>query len=249
MSIRKAAELIRKSNSIAILSGAGISTPSGIPDFRSNKNGLWNKVDPMEVASLTAFRLRPEKFFNFIKPLLVDILHAKPNSAHYALAQLEEAGYKQTIITQNIDGLHQKAGSKTVHEIHGTFSTLTCGTCFKRYDSTQFTDMILAQSEIPTCPDDGNILKPDAILFGEQLPFRVWQDAEKASRTCDLMIVLGSSLEVIPVAGLPVTALNNGAKLIVINNSPTYIDERADVILNQDLAIALPKIVKHVTGK
>ncbi|MBW8010838.1 MAG: NAD-dependent deacylase [Chloroflexi bacterium] len=247
MSILKAAELLRNSKSTTILSGAGISTPSGIPDFRSNKNGLWNKVDPMEVASLTAFRLQPEKFFSFIKPLVGDILKAEPNPAHSALAQLEDAGYIRAIITQNIDGLHQKAGSKNVYEIHGTFSTLTCVSCFKQYKTAQFTDMLLDLSKIPTCPDCGSILKPDAILFGEQLPVQVWQDSEKAARACELMFVLGSSLEVVPVAGLPILALNNGAKLIVINESPTYIDQRADVVLNQDVAVALPEIAKYVT--
>lgn len=246
MSIEQAADLIRHSRNTVVLTGAGISTPSGIPDFRSNNNGLWNKIDPMEVASLSAFRLQPEKFFNWIRPLVKDILDAEPNAAHLALSRLEKKGFIHSIITQNIDGLHQGAGSATVYEIHGALDTLTCVSCYRNYQTSLFIEPFIEKGEIPTCSDCGNTLKPDAILFGEQLPVKTWQACEKAARTCDVMIVAGSSLEVMPVAGLPMDAISSGAKIIIINQSPTYVDIRAEVVLHDDVANILPKIADEI---
>lgn len=246
MSIEHAYDLIRNSGNTVVLTGAGISTPSGIPDFRSNNDGLWNNIDPMEVASLSAFRLQPEKFFQWIRPLVKDILDAEPNTAHYALARMEKAGYIHSIITQNIDGLHQRAGSKTIHEIHGALDTLTCVSCYRHYETSLFTEPFIEIGEIPTCPDCGNTLKPDAILFGEQLPVEVWIASEKAARNCEVMIIAGSSLEVMPVAGLPMEAIKAGAKLIIVNQSPTYVDERAEVVLHDDVARILPRIADEL---
>lgn len=246
MSIEHAYDLIRKSENTVVLTGAGISTPSGIPDFRSNSDGLWNNIDPMEVASLSAFRVHPEKFFKWIRPLVNDILDAEPNAAHYALARMEKAGYIHSIITQNIDGLHQRAGSKTIHEIHGTLDTLTCVSCYRHYETSLFTEPFIEIGEIPTCPDCGNTLKPDVILFGEQLPVEVWKSSETAVRNCEVMIVVGSSLEVMPVAGLPMEAINAGAKLIIVNQSPTYVDERAELVLHDDVAKILPRIADEL---
>ncbi|MDH5508304.1 MAG: NAD-dependent deacylase [Anaerolineae bacterium] len=246
MSIALAAELIKNSQHTVVLTGAGISTPSGIPDFRSNKDGLWNRVNPMEVASLTAFRLHPEKFFAWIQPLLITILQAEPNAAHFALARLEQAGMVHATITQNIDGLHQKAGSNIVYEIHGALDTLTCGACYLQHQADDFVQSFIHNGSIPLCTSCGNILKPNVILFEEQLPIRVWQQSEKAIRECDLLLVAGSSLEVIPVAGLPMGAINAGAKLIIINQSPTYIDERADVLLDKDVAEVIPLIADEI---
>ena len=246
MTIQKAADLIGNSRNTVVLSGAGISTPSGIPDFRSSENGLWTKFDPMEVASLNTFRTRPEKFFEWIRPLLIQILEAQPNSAHIALSQLEQSGHISAVITQNIDGLHQKAGSKVVHEIHGGLNTLTCVSCYHQHDASLFTDKFVIKGDIPMCPDCGSILKPDAILFGEQLPVKTWEASHAAVRACDVIVVVGSSLEVMPVAGLPMEAVNNGAHLIIINQSATYIDERAEVILNDDVAVSLPKIADEI---
>lgn len=246
MSIEHAYDLIRNSGNTVVLTGAGISTPSGIPDFRSNSDGLWNNIDPMEVASLSAFRLQPEKFFKWIRPLVKDILDAEPNAAHYALARMEKAGYIHSTITQNIDGLHQRAGSKTIHEIHGTLDTLTCVSCYRNYQTSLFTKPFIEIGEIPTCPDCGNTLKPDAILFGEQLPVEVWLASETAARNCEVMIVIGSSLEVMPVAGLPMEAIKAGAKLIIVNQSPTYVDERAEVVLHDDVAKILPRIADEL---
>lgn len=244
--IECAAEIVRNSQQGVVLSGAGISTPSGIPDFRSTNSGLWSRYDPFEVASLIAFRHHPEKFFDWIRPLAGDMQKAQPNAAHFSLAQLEQAGFIKTIITQNIDGLHQRAGSESVVEVHGSLDTLTCVDCFYKTDSSQFVGPYLERGEIPHCPKCHGILKPDVVLFGEQLPVRTWLEAEKVCKYCDLMIVAGSSLEVLPVAGLPMRALENGAHLIIVNQTPTYIDVRADVVFNEDVVDILPKITERV---
>lgn len=246
--IRYAADIIKASNRAVVLTGAGISTPSGIPDFRSEESGLWNRYDPFEVASLTAFRYKPENFFDWLHPLAKTIFEAQPNPAHISLACLESAGLIQTVITQNIDRLHQRAGSKNVLEVHGTLDTLTCIACFQQVDSGPYVQAYLDHRETLRCPHCGGILKPDIILFGEQLPARTWLKAREASRKCDLMIVAGSSLEVLPVAGLPMRAVENGAHLIIINRTKTYIDVRADVVFLDDVAEILPRIVREVLG-
>lgn len=246
MSLNKAAELIRNSRSTVVLTGAGISTPSGIPDFRSSNNGLWTKFNPMEVASINSFQLHPERFFDWIRPLANQILKAEPNSAHLALSRLEGSGHIKAIITQNIDGLHQRAGSRVVHEIHGGLSSLTCVSCYHQHEASLFVESFVENGEIPLCPDCGGILKPDVVLFGEELPAATWQASQEAVRNCDVLLAVGSSLEVMPVAGLPMEALNCGARLVIINKSPTYMDERAEVILNDDVAVVLPKIADEI---
>ncbi|UCH59190.1 MAG: NAD-dependent deacylase [Anaerolineales bacterium] len=244
--IHHAVDIIRGSTKSVVLTGAGISTPSGIPDFRSSGTGLWSRYDPFEYASINAFRHHPQKFFDWMRPLAKLIQAAEPNAAHIGLAQLENAGFLQTVITQNIDGLHQRAGSRNVLEVHGTFTSLTCVRCFHKYDSRDFVQSYLEQGEIPHCPDCECILKPDVVLFGEQLPHQAWLGAHEASKSCDLMIAAGSSLEVLPVAALPVRALDHGARLIVINQMETYIDVRADIVFGDDVAKIIPLIVREV---
>jgi NAD-dependent deacetylase len=241
-----AAELIKQSRRSVVLTGAGFSTPSGIPDFRSEGTGLWSKVNSMEVASLDTFRKAPEKFYNWVRPLIGQILQAEPNPAHKAIARLEAAGLVRTILTQNIDVLHQKAGSKNVIELHGTIRTLSCCHCFKQFDGNGFIEPFVQDGIRPCCPVCGAPLKPDVILFGEQLPVRAWQAAEAAVRTCDLMLVAGSSLEVLPVAGLPLKALDAGAHLIIVNHSPTYLGVRADAVVLGNVADIIPEIAKRV---
>lgn len=245
--IHQAAKLIREAEYAVVLTGAGISTPSGIPDFRSAGSGLWTRYDPMEVASLTAFRHHPEKFFGWLRGLALNMTEAKPNAAHIALAELEQAGAIQTVITQNIDTLHQQAGSKHVLEVHGSMSTLTCTSCYQQYDSDEFIRPYLETGAMPRCPNCGNVLKPDVVLFEEQLPFRTWLQAQKETKACDLMLVCGSSLEVTPVANLPYQALENDARLIIVNSTPTYIDQRSDVVLREDVAEVVPRIAAEVT--
>ncbi len=253
--ILKIVSLLQKAQHAVVLTGAGISTPSGIPDFRSPDSGIWKRYDPAEVATLSAFRHNPTTFYHWLHLLAEKIIQAEPNPAHLALAQLEQAGKIKALITQNIDGLHQKAGAKLVIEVHGTFQTLVCIRCYRKYRSNDhdnpniyasIIDAYLHDDLIPHCPGCGSILKPDIILFEEQLPALSWIEAQQACRKCDLLIIAGSSLEVMPVAGLPMRALENGARLVSINKTATYIDVRADAILQEDVAEVLPQIAEAV---
>ena len=166
--IDAAARLIISAKRGVVLTGAGISTPSGIPDFRTPGSGIWSRFNPMEVASLSVFRYHPEKFFAWLHPMAKKMFEALPNPAHYALAILEKAGYLQTIITQNIDGLHQRAGSEQVLEVHGSMETLTCIGCYQKFPAGEFIQSYIQQEILPRCPDCDQILKPDVILYEEQ---------------------------------------------------------------------------------
>jgi len=244
--IEFAADLFRQSKHAVVLSGAGLSTPSGIPDFRSTGSGLWSSDEPMEVASLHTFRTSPEKFFQWFRPLAGQIFNAKPNPAHFALTELQKAGHMDFVITQNIDSLHQKAGSEHVIETHGTMQTLTCTQCYHQVQAVTYLGPFIETGKIPRCPKCAQILKPDVIFFGEQLPQTAWFKAQREARQCELMMVVGSSLEVLPVAGLPMQALDRGAHLIIINNSPTYLNLRADVAILEDVALVVPAIIERV---
>jgi NAD-dependent deacetylase len=244
--VEYAADLIRNARHTVILTGAGVSTPSGIPDFRSEGTGLWSRDEPLEVASLMTFRTHPEQFFRWFRPLISQIVNARPNAAHYALAELEKQGRLQTIVTQNIDILHQKAGSKHVIEMHGTLNTLSCTQCFKKHSYENFLSTFVENGQIPRCPACDATLKPDVILFGEQLPQKAWYEAQHEARACDLMIVAGSSLEVLPVAGLPMQAIDRGAHLIILNNNLTYLSVRADINLLEDVSQIIPAIAERV---
>jgi len=241
-----AADLFRQAKHAIALTGAGISTPSGIPDFRSTGTGLWSKDEPLDAASLDTFRKNPEKFFEWFRPLSSQIFNASPNPAHSALATLEEHGFIKSILTQNIDMLHSKAGSKNVIELHGTLRTLTCSQCYHNVVADEYISTFTQHGTLPICPKCGGLLKPDVILFGEQLPQAAWLKAQQEARRCDLMLVAGSSLEVLPVAGLPMQALDRGAHLIIINNASTYADVRADVVIQDDVANAIPAITEKV---
>lgn len=233
--LAKAAELIMKSRYLVAFTGAGISTPSGIPDFRSPDSGLWEKYDPFEVASLWAFRHQPESFFGWIRSLSKQASSAKPNKAHLAVANLENRGYIKSVITQNIDSLHQMAGSKKVFELHGSARTATCPSCGIKHPQEYFHRIIMEAQGIPHCDRCGEMIKPDVVLFGEDLPNDVWNGAYQESLKADLIFIVGSSLEVFPANSLPETALSNGAKLIINNLSPTHLDQRADVLLKMDV--------------
>ncbi len=244
--IGRAVILLRASRRAVALTGAGISTPSGIPDFRSTGSGLWERYDPMAVASMTAFRYHPEAFYEWVSPLARRILEAKPNAAHLALARLEAEGRLAGIITQNIDDLHRRAGSSHVLEIHGHLRQATCVSCFRVFPSQDLIESAVAVGLVPRCPVCDGVLKPNVVLFGEQPPLDVLRQAQTLIGTSDLILVLGSSLEVTPAALLPVPALNAGARMIIINREPTYLDERADVLLHQDVAEVLPCLVDEV---
>jgi NAD-dependent deacetylase len=240
-SIERARQLIRAAQRIVALTGAGISTPSGIPDFRSPDSGVWNNVDPTVVASLGRFTRDPQPFYRWISPLIPRLLDAEPNPAHVALADLEREGKLEAIVTQNIDGLHQKAGSQTVYELHGHLRTATCIQCGASSTASEHF-AVAQQGQVPRC-DCGGAIKPDIILFDELLPRDVWQRAEAAIKHCDALMVVGTGLEVYPVAGLPEVALRSGAQLIVVNYTPTWADEYASAIVREDVAVALPQIV------
>ena len=240
--LSQAAALLRKAKYAIAFTGAGISTPSGIPDFRSRHTGLWEHYDPMEVASLGVFQSRPEAFFNWLRPLLQTIWAASPNPAHFALAELETAGVIKATITQNIDGLHQRAGSRQVYEVHGSLRTMSCPGCGQTYPSEQFRDTLEKEGDLPRCPHCRHVIKPDITLFGEMLPEDIWQEAEDHCARADLVLVAGSSLEVWPAASLPETAVLNGARLIICNLTPTPLQAQADIFLPLNVADALPRL-------
>ncbi len=251
--LAQAADLLRSAQHAVVFTGAGISTPSGIPDFRSANTGLWERFDPMEVASLEVFRSRPQRFYDWLRPLLQGIWAAEPNPAHRALVDLEQAGVVKAVITQNIDDLHQRAGTQAISEVHGSLRTLTCPHCAETYPSEQFQAALAgeagAKDRLPHCPKCSQIMKPDITLFGEMLPMDAWQMAEEHCLLADVMLVVGSSLEVWPAASLPQLAVENGARLIINNLTPTFLDSNADVIFRADVAQILPQLAKQVLTK
>jgi NAD-dependent deacetylase len=240
--MQHAAQLLVQAQHAVALTGAGLSTPSGIPDFRSRETGLWENYDPMEIATFQAFRRRPADFFNWIRPLARQMFEAQPNLAHYALAQLQQAGQVQHIITQNIDGLQQRAGGQRVIELHGDIFTGTCVDCYTVYHSADFHDQFIAAGRIPTCPRCDGIIKPNVILFGEALPVQALMAAKRAVARCDVLLIAGSSLEVAPASDLPMLARARQARLIIVNQGPTYLDDYCDVLIREDVALALPAI-------
>lgn len=240
--LQQAADFVRSAQHVVALTGAGISTPSGIPDFRSPDSGIWNGADPFEVASIYAFRHNPKPFYDWIRPLAKTIFEAEPNPAHTALAELEQAGKMKAVVTQNIDDLHTKAGSEIVHELHGHTRTMTCTRCYQTILAEEQLEEFLSDGHVPQ-HECGGVLKPDVILFGEQLPVQIYNAAQAAMKAADLVIVVGSSMEISPASELPLLALDKGAKLIIINYGQTYLDKRADVVIQADVAEALPKIV------
>jgi len=242
--IQQAASLIKNANHAVALTGAGVSTRSGIPDFRSHGSGLWEKADPMSVASIWGFVEHPQGFYDWMRPLARQVLNAQPNAAHLALAELETMGKIHAVITQNIDNLHQRAGNKRVLEVHGHMRQATCIRCFHMTDAAPLIEKFLEDGALPCCEVCGGVMKPNVVLFGEMLPVSVMYEADKESKTCDVMLVAGSSLEVVPAADLPLIAKKNGAKIIIVNNEPTPMDGQATVVLREDVTVALPRIAE-----
>lgn len=242
--IKQAAALIKNSRYTVALTGAGISVPSGIPDFRSPNTGLWDKVDPMEVATIQAFTRNPKKVMEFMLPLVNTILNAEPNEAHKALAELEEKNLLKCVITQNIDNLHQKAGSKNVVEVHGNMREAVCLSCAKMISFGAYMENVqaaLSSGKFPSC-DCGGMMKPNVVFFGEALPHDAISAAQKAAEECDVMLIAGSSLAVYPVASLPFVAYERGAKIIIVNLEATPVDSRACVALHEEVDKVLPEI-------
>ncbi len=227
---------LKKAEKFVFVTGAGISQESGIPTFRG-KDGLWRKYDPMQLATIDAFYQDPKLVWEWYDERRRNILAANPNSGHKAIADLEK--FKQvSILTQNIDGLHQRAGSSNVYELHGSIITIKCTVCdFKDKITTNFT-------QFPPLCKCGGILRPDVVWFGEALPQDVWKTAMDHASSCDVMIVVGTSLAVSPANLLPVYAKQNGATMIEVNPEPTPMSDIMDISLRSTAVNALPELVK-----
>lgn len=225
------AELIRESSSTVALTGAGISVPSGIPDFRTPETGLWANVDPMEVAHIDVFERDPTRFWSYYRPRFHSLGDKRPNQAHEVLVALERQGLLDGVITQNIDRLHRAAGSRTVVEVHGSIDTSSCVSCDASYGIDEV-DALFDADGVAICADCGGGVKPDVVLFGELLPEQAMAQAQKLAEEAELMVCIGSSLAVHPVAGLPRLTLERGGRLAIVTQGPTPYDE--DAVLKLD---------------
>jgi NAD-dependent deacetylase len=240
---RRLAELIRSARSVVALTGAGISVPSGIPDFRSPGTGLWANVDPMEVAHISVWRREPERFWGFYGQRFATLDGKQPNGAHRALAALEAAGRLDAVITQNIDGLHRAAGTRELIEVHGSIATASCLADGRRFGLTETRARLEADpAGVPRC-DCGAPLKPDVTLFGELLDETALGRASDLASGADLLLAIGSSLEVFPVAGLPELTLTTGGRIAVITRSTTPFDRHAAVRLGGDVVEELDGVL------
>ncbi len=241
-------DVINTSKYITALTGAGISTEAGIPDFRSPNVGLWARIDPMVAFTRDGFNRNPKVFYEVSAELVPQIISAEPTKAHKMLAVLEEMGKVKTVITQNIDGLHQKAGSRDVIEVHGNLREGTCTTCEEKYSMEIIVNKFTSGQNPPRCDKDEGVIKPDVVLFGDPLPAEDFARAVKLARTCDTMIVLGSSLVVYPVADLPRIALQSGARLIILNRDSTPYDSMATLVINESLGVIADQVMSRLQG-
>jgi NAD-dependent deacetylase len=241
--IERAADILRRSTHAMALTGAGMSTGSGIPDFRSPRSGLWDTVNPLDVATIHAFRRNPQAFYDWLRPLASAVLNAEPNPAHVALAEMCEMGFLKAIVTQNIDGLHQRASAGVVFELHGNVRRAVCMRCYETAPVERFIGALLESGAVPRCERCSGVMKPNTILYGEQLPAREVLAAERAARESDVMIVAGSSLRALPAGNLPQLTLQNGGSLIFVNLGTTHLDALADVVIRADVVHALPELV------
>jgi NAD-dependent deacetylase len=243
MQAQRLAALIRDASSVVALTGAGISVPSGIPDFRSPGTGLWENVDPMEVAHIDVFRRDPERFWHFYGTRFQTLEDREPNPAHAALVTLEHAGLLDAVITQNIDRLHERAGTRELVEVHGTISHSSCLRDGRRYDITEVQSRLDRDPQgVPRC-DCGAPLKPDVVLFGEYLPVDALTGAQTLAQGADLLLCIGSSLEVHPVAALPELTLAAGGKIAILTQGPTPLDEYAVVRMRGDIVAELDAVL------
>ena len=244
MTVRKLARLVSERQPCVVLTGAGVSTESGIPDFRS-PTGLWAQFDPLEYGSIQAFRADPAKVWRFYAPRFSVLTDAEPNAAHRALAALEAAGYVRTVITQNIDRLHERAGSTDVLEVHGSIRTSSCPRCGERYPLERVLEL-LADAPAPACPACGGILKPDVVFFGELLPADLVERAFALAAAARLLLVVGSTLEVYPVAALPHETIGGGGAVAIVNRGPTAFDEDADLKIDGAAGATLAALAREL---
>jgi NAD-dependent deacetylase len=242
-SAERLAELLRSAERAVVLTGAGISVPSGIPDFRTPGKGLWEKVDPMEVAHIDVFRREPDRFWHFYGDRFASLRDVQPNRAHFIVAELEARGLVRGVITQNVDRLHRSAGSQNVIEVHGSIEWCVCPDCGGRVGIDRVMTQLGAAAGAPECQACISPLKPNVVLFGELLPEQAMADAYALASEADLMLCIGSSLEVYPVAGLPEVAHDNGARLVIVTQGRTAYDRDADVKLEGDVVAELEAVL------
>lgn len=233
-SVQQLARWLRESQNAIALTGAGVSTDSGIPDFRSAKSGLWAHHDPMKVASFEGFRADPAGFYVFWREQFGLAMAATPNLTHRVLAALEERSLLRAIVTQNIDGLHQQSGAKKVLEVHGNWHDVRCIRCGMHTKMEVFL-ADLGAGEPPHCALCGGLIKPEVVLFGESLT-KDFDEAERLIDHCDLLLAMGTSMEVWPVAGLGKRALRAGARFVVINRDETGVDDQASLVIRGELS-------------
>jgi NAD-dependent deacetylase len=237
------AALLREARSVVALTGAGISVPSGIPDFRSPGTGLWENVDPMAVAHIDAWREDPERFWHFYGNRFQTLENKEPNAAHRALVELERRGHLDAVVTQNIDMLHRKAGTRELIEVHGTIEHSSCLTCGAQYPLADARARLAADPDgVPRC-DCGEPLKPDVVLFGEWLPAEALDRAYELAAGADVLLCVGSSLEVHPIAQLPGITRANGGAVAIVTQGRTPWDDRAAVKLDGDVVGELEALI------
>lgn len=232
--IEKLHRMITTSTNTVVLSGAGISTESGIPDYRSPNTGLWEKMD-QSIVSLEGFLNNPQKYYTFALELYPTRSKAEPNIAHIMLAKLEKEGLVSGVITQNVDGLHKKAGSKNVYELHGSLREVICLNCREQESMDAIIEGVKKGKNPPVCKKCEGLLKPKAVFFGEGLPEEEWKSALNLLERADFLMVLGTSLQVYPVNQLPRVALGQGAKMAIINIQDTPFDVEADLVIQEKI--------------
>ena len=238
-SAERLAELLRSSERAVVLTGAGISVPSGIPDFRTPGKGLWEKVNPMEVAHIDVFRREPDRFWHFYGDRFASLKDVRPNRAHEVVAELEARGLVRGVITQNIDRLHAEAGSRNVIEVHGSIEWCICPECGGKVGIDRVMQHLSDHAGAPECEACIAPLKPNVVLFGELLPEQAMADAYSLATEADLILCIGSSLEVYPVASLPGVTRDNGGRVAIVTQGPTAYDRDADVKLQGDVVAEL----------
>ncbi len=247
-SARALAELLRGASRALALTGAGVSVPSGIPDFRSPGTGLWESVDPMEVAHIDAFRRDPDRFWSFYGERFASLHDKRPNAAHEAFAELERRGLLRGVVTQNVDRLHRAAGSRNVVEVHGSIESSVCLSCGARMGLERVLELLAGDAGAPLCEACERPLKPDVVLFGELLPEDVLATAQRLAAEADLMLCVGSSLEVHPIAALPQITLERGGRLAIVTQGATPYDHRAEVRLEGDVAEELDAVMRALAA-
>ncbi len=246
VNIKKAAKILLKSKNTIVLTGAGISTESGIPDFRG-ENGIWEKYKPEIYGNIQSFLKDPSKFWKMAEEIAPNLFNALPNSGHLALAELEKMKLIKAIVTQNIDELHQKAGAVIVYEVHGNINRFSCLGCRASYTKQQILNKLKKEKgSTPQCDYCTAPLRPSVVLFGENLPnFEKFMSIDLAKKS-EVMLIAGSSLTVAPICDLPVYTLKGGGKLIIVNDQPTFLDEKAEIVINNKTGTVLPLIVEEI---